>query len=842
MACAAHYPALVEAAPSCRRCCCTISAWIAPRQLTGNLANTADSHLQTEIKSRRGFLRTAAILKKSYAYKRLRSCRVHNGSDTSEEYGFSSLWDKLRTSISYLSQGELNRVKEALKLAFDAHDGQKRRSGEPYIIHPVEVGRILGELEMDWETIAAGLLHDTVEDTDFVTFEKLEEEFGFNVRRIVEGETKVSKLGKIQFSDSQAAVQDAQADDLRQMFLAMTEEVRVIVVKLADRLHNMRTLSFMPEHKQRHIALETLQVFAPLARLLGIHKIKSELEELSFMYAYPADYIDMKKKVEKHFKSQSDLILQAKNALVKSVQSDQFLSHVIDGVNIFTLCKDLYSIYKKKKNLEEAGDVAQVRIVLQPKPDSIDRLCSAKQVCYHVLGLVHTLWSPVPQTMKDYIATPKPNGYQSLHTKVIPFGSKTFFPLEIQIRTDKMDKIAQYGIAVHFSGSIALTPAINGSRQQSNCLNAADLARRVSWLNSIRQWQEEFVGNMTSREFVDTVTVDLLGSRVFVFTPKGEIKNLPRGATVVDYAYQLHADVGNKMVGAKVNGNLVSPTHVLSNAEVVEILTYEGLSNKKQFLRHKRWLHFARTRSARHKLTKFLKEQALLSAIELTADAVKKFLSNSEELTSGEGHPVTDEDRDRDRAMASFSGHFSMNDLATSNPYAAKLLPVQDAMMYGGRMINGKHAKRGELAGKLGRGTCVIGSAASDSQRTYTYINNVTDASRSREDWLIGRLKNWQCLGSSVQWFSICCMDRRNILAEVTGALGGAGILICACVAETDGVKGLGTMLFHIEGSTDNLWEACSSMDMIDGILNWSIGCCWQPPDTRQRIDLQYNA
>ncbi|KAK8282830.1 hypothetical protein V6Z12_D08G052700 [Gossypium hirsutum] len=586
-------------------------AWKAPRVLTGFLASTANpSHSSPFGYARHGrrnrikpaldvgrwcstdvseFILLGKLYRSSVLHvgcKRWQLCSSSSfSSDTSNDISPESLWEGLKPAISYLSSNELELVHNALKLAFEAHDGQKRRSGEPFIIHPVEVARILGELELDWESIAAGLLHDTVEDTNIVTFQRIEEEFGPTVRRIVEGETKVSKLGKLKYKNENDSVQDVKADDLQQMFLAMTEEVRVIIVKLADRLHNMRTLSHMPPHKQSSIAMETLQVFAPLAKLLGMYKIKSELENLSFMYTNPEDYAKVKRRIADLYKEHEKELMEANKILMKKIENDQFLELLTLKTEICAVCKEPYSMYKSvlksKGSISEVNQIAQLRVIIKPKPSvGVGPLCSS-QICYHVLGLVHGIWTPVPRAMKDYIATPKPNGYQSLHTNVIPFLYESMFRLEVQIRTEEMDLIAERGIAAHYSGRVFVTGLVghavpNGrnSRGKLVCLNNANIALRVGWLNAIREWQEEFVGNMSSREFVDTITRDLLCSRIFVFTPRGEIKNLPRGATVIDYAYMIHTDIGNKMVAAKVNGNLVSPTHVLANAEVVEIITY----------------------------------------------------------------------------------------------------------------------------------------------------------------------------------------------------------------------------------------------------------------------------
>ncbi|KAH7431778.1 hypothetical protein KP509_08G066100 [Ceratopteris richardii] len=685
------------------------------------------------------------------------------------------LWEDLRPTISYLSVPQLKKVRSALKLAFKAHDGQKRKSGEPFITHPVEVARILGELELDWETLAAGLLHDTVEDTNVVTFSRIEEEFGPNVRRIVEGETKVSKLGKLQCAGSTAASRDVKADDLRQMFLAMTEEVRVIIVKLADRLHNMRTLMHMPPHKQGYIARETLQVFAPLAKLLGMYKIKSELEDLSFMYSQPDAHADLKKRVDELCNEHEEEALEAKRFLLERIADDQYLKFMGVDVKAHPLCKELYSIYKKlmecKGSIDEVRDIAQLRIILSPKePSRLGPLGNPGQICYHVLGLTHQMWSPVPQSMKDYIATPKPNGYQSLHTKVLPFLYENTFRLEIQIRTEEMDVIAERGIAAHYSGRSSLLSSNEAGlpKESGSLMNNIDLARRVSWLNAIREWQEEFVGNMSAQEFVDTVTGDLLSSRVFVFTPKGEIKNLPRGATVIDYAYQIHTDLGNNMVAAKVNGNLVSPTHTLANAEVVEVITYKGLSVKSVFHRHRQWLRHAKTRSARHKITKFLREQATLVADEITADSVKDFLSESVEeetalLADFSSESVSEDEIDIKLEDSSLNNMNHQNSM--SLPFRNLIIRASELNRNLFTQVNGTANKlmKEIYASSIASTKPMINGVSAPRLKPAADILFEQDIAASLEMWQAGKVSLWHGTESqSIKWISIFCLDRKG--------------------------------------------------------------------------------
>ncbi|KAH9730571.1 putative GTP diphosphokinase RSH1 [Citrus sinensis] len=797
-------------------------AWKAPRALTGFLASTThpahSSSLSLGPTGRRnrinsrceafdvgswctegsdlvllGKLPRSSLL--HVACKRWRLCLSPSvSSDAFKEDSPERLWEDLRPTISYLSPNELEL------LAFEAHDGQKRRSGEPFIIHPVEVARILGELELDWESIAAGLLHDTVEDTNVVTFERIEEEFG----------ATVSKLGKLKCKNENHSVQDVKADDLRQMFLAMTEEVRVIIVKLADRLHNMRTLSHMPPHKQ------------------------SELENLSFMYTNAEDYAKVKRRVADLYKEHEKELEEANKILMKKIEDDQFLDLMTVKTEIRSVCKEPYSIYKavlkSRGSINEVNQIAQLRIIIKPKPCSgVGPLCSPQQICYHVLGLVHGIWTPIPRAMKDYIATPKPNGYQSLHTTLIPFLYESMFRLEVQIRTEEMDLIAERGIAAHYSGRVFVTGLVGHARPNGRsprgktvCLNNANIALRISWLNAIREWQEEFVGNMTSREFVDTITRDLLGSRVFVFTPRGEIKNLPKGATVVDYAYMIHTEIGNKMVAAKVNGNLVSPTHVLANAEVVEIITYNALSSKSAFQRHKQWLEHAKTRSARHKIMKFLREQAALSASEITADTVGDFVADS-----GEESEVEDLS-DGSKQDKPLWEKILMNVVQMSSPVRnSKAVCSDDNASLWAPKVNGKHNKRVHYVGSKAEGE-LSSQENSFAKMMHANVPMYKEVLPGLESWQASKIATWHNLeGHSIQWFSVVCIDRRGIMADVTTALATVGVTICSCVAEIDRGRGIAVMLFHVEGNLESLVNACSSVDLILGVLGWSTGCSW---------------
>lgn len=573
----------------------------------------------------------------------------------------------LRPKLDYLEPHARERVLSALEVANVAHEGQKRKSGEPFIIHPIAVAAILADMRMDRDCIIAGLLHDTVEDTP-VTLEELETLFGQDVRKIVEGETKFSKLAKKVHGDkssrsdhstisssansvSSAEItslnstlanspstgyphetsaaapssgstdnvsytppvkkerqkleeeQQKQADNLRAMFLAMTEDVRVIIVKLADRLHNMRTLAHMSPDKQKKISKETLEFFAPLAHRLGMRRIKSELEELSFMYLHPEEYHQLKYEVETMLqRSRYDYYLKAAEGVVRDVlEQDRILCNMVRSVEVIGSTKELYSIYRRilaGESLASMLDIATMRVVVDLDP-GVD----SNQACYHVLGRIHSMWKPLPKRLKDYIAFPKPNGYQSLHTTVLLGQKFDFFAMEIHIRTKEMHQIAEEGIAAELfqSGSVTKSAASSPEDDDESALDSDGewKKRTQGWLISIREYIEEF---SSSRDLVDAVRRDLLGNRVFVFTPKGRIVDLPKDSTPIDVAYRIHSDVGHKMIGAKVNGRMVNLDYKLQNADVVKIIGSSSSTGPST-----EWVGYAKTRKARQKIRQFLR-------------------------------------------------------------------------------------------------------------------------------------------------------------------------------------------------------------------------------------------
>jgi RelA/SpoT family (p)ppGpp synthetase len=459
-------------------------------------------------------------------------------------------WDQLMPTVSYLGTEQVAKIYDALRVGYRAHRGQMRKSGEPYIIHPVEVALLLAGLKMDGETVMAGLLHDTVEDTN-MTFDLIEGMFGKVVRSIVEGETKVSKLPKLAFSD----YADEQAENLRQMFVAMTDDYRIIIVKLADRLHNMRTLRHMKPEKQIKISRETLEIFAPLAHRMGIWQFKSELEDTSFMYLYPQEYKRLNRRLRQHQKKFRDTLDKSQELLAKRLSSDSTLRDQAFEVKVSGRTKEIYSLWHKmetkgERDLDHIVDVVALRVVITPKAtegeDENDTPDRGVWLCYHVLGLVQHLpgFQPVPTRVKDYISFPKPNGYQSLHTALILNGQT----IEVQIRTSMMHQIAEYGMASHWAYT-------DGKKRTNGGLY------NTPWLSSIKEWQNDI---LSARDFVDSVRSELLGKRVFVFLRNGKILNLARGATAIDAAFQIHTEVGLTMHGVEINGKPVSSFTVSS--------------------------------------------------------------------------------------------------------------------------------------------------------------------------------------------------------------------------------------------------------------------------------------
>ena len=491
----------------------------------------------------------------------------------------------INSVLKYHPSTDISMIEKAYKVASEAHEGQKRKSGEPYIIHPLCVAIILADLELDKETIVAGLLHDAVEDT-WMTYEEVEKEFGSEVALLVDG---VTKLGQLSYSADKVEVQ---AENLRKMFLAMAKDIRVILIKLADRLHNMRTLQYMRPEKQQEKARETMDIYAPIAMRLGISKIKVELDDLSLKYLKPDVYYDLVEKIALR-KSEREQFVGAIVKEVKKHMEDAGIKSQVDG-----RVKHFFSIYKKMvnqdKTIDQIYDLFAVRILVDTVKD-----------CYAALGVIHEMYKPIPGRFKDYIAMPKPNMYQSLHTTLIgPNGQ----PFEIQIRTYEMHRTAEYGIAAHWKYKESSDGKAPVGKSEEEKLN---------WLRQILEWQRDMSDN---KEFMSLLKndLDLFADSVYCFTPQGDVKTLPSGSTPVDFAYSVHSAVGNKMVGARVNGKLVPIEYEIKNGDRIEIITSQNSQGPSRD-----WLKLVKSTQAKNKINQWfkkeLKEDNILKGKEMLA-------------------------------------------------------------------------------------------------------------------------------------------------------------------------------------------------------------------------------
>ena len=474
-------------------------------------------------------------------------------------------------------------IEKAYDIAEKLHKGQFRRSGEPYLIHPVNVAYILADMGMDEDTIIGGLLHDVVEDTDY-TREDLIKDFNEEIANLVDG---VTKLGNIKYESKE----EIQAENFRKMFLAMSKDIRVLVIKLADRLHNMRTLEFMPPHKQQEKATETLEIYAPLAARLGIFTIKFELEDISLKYLHPKEYKDLVVQISQ-MKTKRETIINNVISEIKESLDDMGFTYEIYG-----RAKHYYSIYKKmmiqQKNLDEIFDLIAIRIIVDSVKD-----------CYAVLGIVHTMWTPIPGRFKDYIAMPKPNMYQSIHTTVI---GENGDPFEIQIRTREMHHVAEYGIAAHWK-----------YKEGKNSGESSKDEIKLAWLRQSLELEKD---SDDPKDFLENVKMDLFASQVFVFTPQSKVLELPNGSTPLDFAFKIHSEIGYKCVGAKVSGKMVPIDYVLQNGDIVEIVTSSNSSGPSMD-----WLNIAKSSNARNKIRAYLKRENKNENIEKGKDLVEKYL------------------------------------------------------------------------------------------------------------------------------------------------------------------------------------------------------------------------
>ena len=486
-------------------------------------------------------------------------------SQKSEKPADGLFEDLITSAAETMSTEEIGSIRRAYDIAFEAHDGQFRRSGEPYIIHPVQVAQILYNLGMDSESMIAALLHDVVEDTE-LTEDDVKKEFGEDVANLVEG---VTKLGKVPLFTKE----EQQAENVRKMLMAMSQDIRVIIIKLADRIHNMRTLAFMKPHKRREKAQETLEIYAPIAHRLGIRGVKEELEDLAISYLDPVAYKEIQTLLEQQQSKRKEYLDNIQKKICDRVRQ------VIPNCNITGRVKSVHGIYRKMymqgKDFDEIYDIYAVRIIVD---DVID--------CYNCLGIIHDMFKSIPGRFKDYISTPKANMYQSLHTTVIGEGG---IPFEVQIRTWEMHRTAEYGVAAHWKYKLGM----HGKQK---------FEEKFSW---IRQLLEAQTVSENPEDIVNTIKTDLVQEEVFVFTPKGSVISLPAGATVVDFAYAIHSAVGNRMVGAKVDGRIVPIDYVVKTGEIVEIIT----SSQQGKGPSRDWLKFVKTSGARNKIRSWFKKE-----------------------------------------------------------------------------------------------------------------------------------------------------------------------------------------------------------------------------------------
>jgi len=488
---------------------------------------------------------------------------------------------------------DMEKIDKAYQFALESHGDQKRRSGVPYILHPVSVAYILVELGMDTESIVASLLHDVVEDTP-VGLEEIKKLFGIEVANLTDG---VTKLGRIPYSSRE----EQQAENLRKMLIAMADDIRVIIIKLADRLHNMRTIEFMPDQKRRDKALETMEVYAPIAHRLGIRALKEEMEDISLRYLDPIGYHEIESALAMKSGEREEFINKIKKQIYDRVSS------VIPNVHLEGRVKSINGIYRKVfvqgKSMEEIYDIYAVRVIVDSLND-----------CYNVLGMIHDMYRPIPNRFKDYISTPKPNLYQSLHTTVL---GKEGVPFEVQIRTWEMHHTAEYGIAAHWKYKLGLT-------------KSDSFEQRLMW---VRQMLENQQDTVDSTELVRTIKTDLAPEEVFVFTPKGDVISLPIGSTVIDFAYAIHSAVGNRMIGAKVDGRIVPIDYKVKTGEIIDVLTTKEESHGPS----RDWLKIVKTSEARNKIRQwFKKEKREENIIEGKAEIEREFRRNGIELPEPE--------------------------------------------------------------------------------------------------------------------------------------------------------------------------------------------------------------
>ncbi len=707
---------------------------------------------------------------------------------------FEDLVEKVRAGNP---DADTELLRRAYMFSAFEHKGQVRHSGEPYLVHPLEVADLLADMKLDVVAIASGLLHDIVEDTQ-TPIERIRELFGIDIAHVVEG---VTKLGSIQFSSRE----ERQAENFRKMLLAMVDDIRVILVKLADRLHNMRTLHHLPEERRIKIAQETRDIYAPIANRLGMSKIKNELEELSFKYLEPAAYESLRQRVEARRRATEGMIEELRKNITAKLEEAQVPVIHIDG-----RIKRLFSIHQKLKrqkiDLEQVYDLVALRIVTGSVRD-----------CYAALGIIHQTWAPVPGRIKDFIAMPRPNGYQSLHTSVV---SERGFPFEVQIRTAEMHRIAEEGIAAHWKYKEG---RIGADRDEQYFL----------WLRQLLEWQQEV---RDPQEFLQNLKIDLYPEEVYTFTPKGEVKALPRDATPVDFAYAIHTDVGHQCVGARVNGKMVPLRTRLRNGDIVEIATTSGHKPSRD------WLNFVTTSRARNKIKHFIHAEEKIRSLELGRKLfdkeARRFGLNVTKLTEGEQFA----------SVLTEGGYQKADELFTAIAYGklsakavlAKLVPqeqlkepqesaltsvvkrvlgtgeekikvrgIDDIMVFRARCCN---PIRGEkIVGYITRGKGVSVHSASCSN----VLNLLYDPERRIDvEWDKGSDASPYTVRLSIQ-----VEDRKGILADVSSKIAGINTNIRNVEATTTETMGRIDMTVEIS-DLKHLQKVIKSLRSVEGVVD----------------------
>lgn len=691
---------------------------------------------------------------------------------------YKEMYQKLVSVVKdSFTAAEMEKIDKAFHIAEEAHGDQKRRSGEPYIVHPIYVAKILADMGMDADSVCAALLHDVVEDTD-ITAEYVRKTFGEDVEILVDGVTKLGQIPLTKDGEEEMSKEEAQSENIRKMFLAMSKDIRVIIIKLADRVHNMRTLSFMPEEKRRYKARETLEIYAPLAHRLGIRAFKEELEDLAISFLDPVAYNEIASTLEKQVESRQAFLDNIKVEILERVKKE------VPNVHLAGRIKSVHGIYRKtymqNRTIDEIYDIYAVRLIV----DSVYE-------CYCCLGVIHDMFSPIPGRFKDYISTPKPNMYQSLHTTVI---GKAGVPFEVQIRTWEMHNVAEQGVAAHWK----YKEGISGTTDQDE---------KLAWVRQLLEVQSEATD---SEDFLQTFKIDLFADEVFIFTPRGDVVSLPSGATPIDFAFAIHSAVGYKMIGAKANSRIVPLDYCLKNGDIVEIITTSAVKGPSRD-----WLNLVKTAQARSKINAWFKKENRENNVERGKEAVereiKKLNLNPSTLLQNEyvnpmlkryGFKLLD-----DAYAAVGYGGITASKLALRlKEYASVDAEVEDVIPVAEAKKPTKNNNGIEVEGidnclvRLSKccnpipGDAIIGFITRGrgvSVHRASCVNvreeNLDEESKARRIRCM-----WQDVlrGTYNAELSIECADRKGILAEIAAVVSDSSINIVTATSRSDKAKG----------------------------------------------------